>query len=44
MREHKSFFKNVLDAMIESRSRQAAREVAYHRWSMGIDQTPRTGR
>ncbi|WP_303618172.1 hypothetical protein [Mariluticola halotolerans] len=31
MTESKNFFRNVFDAMIESRSRQAARELAQHR-------------
>lgn len=38
----KSVFRNVLDAMIESRARQAAREIAYYRHELGIsaDGTP----
>lgn len=31
MAEHKGFFRNVFDAMVESRSRQAERELAQYR-------------
>lgn len=31
MPEHKSFFRNMLDAMVESRTRQVARELVHYR-------------
>lgn len=37
MANGKSMFRNILDAMIEARSKQAAREVANYRASMKID-------
>jgi len=37
MTEHKSFFRNVFDAMIESRTRQAERELAQHRQLFKLD-------
>lgn len=42
MTKSKGVFRNVLDAMIESRARQAAREIAYYRHELGInaDGTP----
>lgn len=42
MSKSKSVFRNVIDSMIESRARQAAREVAYYRHELGInaDGTP----
>lgn len=39
MTEHKGFFRNVFDAMIESRSRQAARELAQYRELYKINTT-----
>lgn len=40
MTEHKSFFRNVFDAMIESRHRQAARELAHYRPMTTLDTIP----
>lgn len=39
MTEHKGFFRNVFDAMIESRTRQAARELAQFRTSYKLNDT-----
>lgn len=45
MSEHKSIFRTVLDAMIESRARQAEREVAYYRPRFAFDgKTPSSDR
>lgn len=33
MSQHKTFLRTVYDAMVESRSRQAAREISYYRES-----------
>ena len=37
MSAHKNIFRSVFDAMIESRARQAEREVAFYRHSFKID-------
>lgn len=44
MSGHKNFFRSVLDAMIESRARQADREVAYYRQSIKFDVNDVKGR
>lgn len=36
MSTSKSVLRNMLDAMIESRARQAAREISYYRHELGI--------
>jgi len=43
MPNQKNFFRNVLDAMIESRRRQAAREVAMYKAKLYSDPA-QTGR
>ena len=35
MTEHRNFFRTVLDAMIESRTRQADRTLAHYRSTLG---------
>lgn len=37
MSEHKSIFRTFIDAMIDARTKQAAREVAYYRKSLHLD-------
>jgi hypothetical protein len=44
MTEHKSFFRTVFDAMIESRTRQAARELAQYRAVLKLDNEPSSNR
>lgn len=42
MTENKGFFRNVLDAIVESRSREAARELArYHDFTVALRQPGR---
>ena len=37
MREHKNFFRAAFDAMIEARSREAERMVAYYKSTVDLD-------
>lgn len=37
MVEHKNFFRTIYDAMVESRTRQAEREVAHYRHDFKFD-------
>ncbi len=42
MAEHKNFFRNAFDAFVESRTRQAERELALYRTNIKFDDEPRT--
>lgn len=44
MTEHKNFFRTVFDAMVESRTRQAEREIAHYRTTFNFDDEPRAKR
>jgi hypothetical protein len=39
MAEHKNFFRTMYDAMVESRTRQAEREVAHYRHAFSAGST-----